>query len=341
MTTTLLPASILPGLLEVSLRSQLDIPALFERLGIDVDIVGRTDRFISLMQLDELLYTAFMESGDLLFGLRVGADNHYGNLDLLGNLMATANTLADGLAILFRYKDLLVPYLRFELQVEGGEALLSVTTDAPGLRFTGTRIHNDLVVSTMVAIGRSLLASPMPLEKVMFLHDQPGADQLQCYRQFFQCPLVFAAQSNAILFPSSLLARELPRAFPKYHARLMRSADQVMTGLSRAGGVSGKVLLRIQAMLGEGDVSVEKVADSLAMSPRTLQRRLQEEGTRFAALRDQVKHRYACEALTERECDMAALALQLGFSDIANFYHAFKRWQGCAPGVYRRRELSE
>ncbi|MGB2248574.1 MAG: AraC family transcriptional regulator [Alcanivorax sediminis] len=336
MTTTMLPASILPGLLEVSLRSQQDIPALFERLGIDVDIVGRSDRFISLSQLDELLFSAFMESGDPLFGLRVGADNHYGNLDLLGNLMATAETLGAGLNTLFQYKDLLVPYLEFCLDIDAGRARLAVETGSPEMRFTGSRIHNDLVLATMVAIGRSLLASDMPLEQVLFLHPQPDADELACYREFFQCALQFSAGVNAIVFPESVLHAPLPRAFPKYNERLKRSADQVMSGLSRAGGVTGKVLLRIQGMLGVGDITIETVAASLAMSPRTLQRRLQEEGTRFAALRDQVKHRHACEAMVSRDCDLSALAQQLGFSDIANFYHAFKRWQGCAPGEYRR-----
>lgn len=337
MTTTLLPASILPGLLEVSLRSAMDIPALFERLGIDVEIVGRSDRFISLKQLDELLYSAFMESDDPLFGLRIGADNHYGNLDLLGNLMATTETLEAGLAMLFQYKDLLVPYLDFQLTRQGDTAQLSVETGAGGLRFTGTRIHNDLVVSTMVAIGRSLLAGDLPLVEVMFLHPEPGGDDLARYRDFFQCPLIFSARANAIVFPQSLLATPLPRAFPKYNERLKRSADQVLSGLSRAAGVSGQVLLRMQGMLGHSDITIDSVAESLAMSPRTLQRRLQEEGTRFAILRDQVKHRAACQALQAWNCDMGALAQQLGFSDTANFYHAFKRWQGCAPGEYRRR----
>ncbi|MCK0152231.1 AraC family transcriptional regulator [Alcanivorax sp. S6407] len=337
MTTTLLPASILPGLLEVSLRSQQDIPALFERLGIDVDIVGRSDRFISLAQLDELLFSAFMESDDPLFGLRIGADNHYGNLDLLGNLMATAETLEAGLAMLFRYKDLLVPYLHFQLTLDNGLATLAVESDGKALRFTGTRVHNDLVVATMVAIGRSMLASAMPLEEVLLAHARPDEDDLASYQRFFQCPVRFSAPANAVVFPQSLLETPLPRAFPKYHERLKRSADQVMSGLSRAEGVAGKVLLRMQSQLGQGEITIDVVAASLAMSPRTLQRRLKEEGTRFATLRDQVKHRHACEMLAGSDCDMGVLAQRLGFSDTANFYHAFKRWQGCAPGEYRRR----
>lgn len=336
MTTTLLPASILPGLLEVSLRSRLDVQSLFERAGIDADIVGRSDRFISLLQLDELLYSAFSESDDPLFGLHVGADNHYGNLDLLGNLMATADTLEQGLAMLFRYKDLVVPYLDFSLDSHGDEVMLAVASKDPGLRFTATRTHNEVVVATMVAIGRSLLGGTMPVSGACFLHDEPVADQVAAYQQFFQCPLHFSQQHNAIIIPASLLAETLPRAYPKYNERLRQSADQVLSGLSRAAGVSGQVIKQLETMLGGQGVTMDAVADALAMTPRTLQRRLQEEGTRFAQLRDQVRHQHACRALRESDCDMQALALELGFSDTANFYHAFKRWQGCAPGQYRK-----
>ncbi|MCG8394433.1 MAG: AraC family transcriptional regulator [Pseudomonadales bacterium] len=336
MTTTLLPASILPGLLEVSLRSRLNVQALFERAGIDADIVGRSDRFISLRQLDELLYSAFSESDDPLFGLHVGADNHYGNLDLLGNLMATADTLKQGLAMLFRYKDLVVPYLEFSLTPQEGDVVLAVTSTAPGLRFTATRTHNEVVVSTMVAIGRSLLGDTLPVQEACFLHPQPPAQELQAYRDFFHCPLRFGAGTNSIRIPVDALSLALPRAYPKYHERLRQSADQVLAGLSRAAGVTGQVVKQLEQQLGGSGLTMEAVADALAMTPRTLQRRLQEEGTRFAQLRDQVRHQHACQALRSSSCDMQSLAHRLGFSDTANFYHAFKRWQGCAPGQYRK-----
>lgn len=336
MTTTLLPASILPGLLEVSLRSQLDIQALFERIGIDAEIVGRSDCYISLQQLDELLFTAFTESEDPLFGLHVGADNHYGNLDLLGTLMATAATLEQGLGMLFRYKDLIVPYLEFGMELAGKSVRLSVVSREPTLRFTATREHNDLVVATMVAIGRSLMAGQFPLDEVHFQHATPVVAQRQGYHAFFQCPLHFAAPRNAIQFSAMLLAEPLPRAYPKYHERLRRSADQRLTGLSRAGGITGQVLTQLRTQLNGGDLHIEAVAAALAMTPRTLQRRLLEEGARFVQLRDQVRLDFARQALAAPECNLPELAQQLGFADTANFYHAFKRWQGCAPGQYRR-----
>ncbi len=74
------------------------------------------------------------------------------------------------------------------------------------------------------------------------------------------------------------------------------------------------------------------------MTARTLQRRLSDEGVQFARLRDQVRMEYACRRLRSGDCDMPELARWLGFSDTANFYHAFRRWTGLAPGAYRRNQ---
>ena len=95
---------------------------------------------------------------------------------------------------------------------------------------------------------------------------------------------------------------------------------------------------QLYAGLGERPLTVHLVAERLAMTARTLQRRMRDEGAQFARLRDQVRMEYACRRLRHGECDMPALARRLGFSDIANFYHAFRRWTGCAPGAYRKNQ---
>jgi len=336
MVGQLLPASILPGLLEIALRSRLDVQALFERAGVDADIVGRADRYVTLTQLDTLLSAAFAEAGDPLFGLRVGRDNHYGNLDLLGSLMATSATLEQALALLLRYKDLVVPYLTFELRREEHHCALTVG-GGDGLNFTGTRVHNDLVVANMVAIGRSLLGGRMPIQRVAFRHARPADNELAEYQTFFGCELDFDWPVNAMVFSPALLGQSLPGAYPDYRRRLERAADHGVMALRRASGIAGQVMEQLRVGLGQGPLTVEIVSAQLNMTARTLQRRLREEGVQFARLRDQVRMDYACQRLRGGDCDITELARWLGFSDTANFYHAFKRWTGCAPGAYRQR----
>ncbi|PKM21721.1 MAG: AraC family transcriptional regulator [Gammaproteobacteria bacterium HGW-Gammaproteobacteria-14] len=338
MKDTLLPASILPGLLEIALKGRLNIQSLFERAGIDGDLVGSAEHFISLSQLDTLLTSAFNQVDDPWFGFQVGRDNHYGNLDLLGNLMATSNTLGDALQCLLVYKNLLVPYLHFDVRQNADSCTLAITADN-SLSFTRTRTHSELVMTTMVAIGRSLVGGDMRLRSARFRHLAP--EDIGRYQDFFQVPLTFGCSHNELEMDVSLLQVPLATAYPKYHQRLRRLADQQLVSLSRVSGFSGQVLAELERRIGQEDASIDVIAATLRVTPRTLQRRLLKEGVRFIELRDQVRHRRACSLLRSEEHSFAAIAAQLGFADIANFYHAFKRWQGCAPGEYRRELQSE
>lgn len=334
MTETLLPASILPGLLEIALKGRLNIQALFEQAGIDADAVGSAEHFIRLEQLDALLVSAFRQANDPWFGLQVGRDSHYGNMDLLGNLMATSDTLGEAIQCLLRYKNLLVPYLAFELQQSGDQCLLAVSSDE-SLNFTRTRTHNDLVVATMVAIGRSLVGGDLMLRAVRFRH--PAPEGLSQYQEFFAAPLTFSHSRNELEMDAAVLSAPLATAYPKYHQRLCKVAQQQLASLSRASGLTAQVLALLEQRLGQPEASIEAIAATLNITPRTLQRHLAAESVRFVDLRDQVRHGRACMLLRDSDLAFAAIAEQLGFADVANFYHAFRRWEGCAPGEYRRR----
>lgn len=334
MSTGLLPASILPGLLEIALKGRLNIQALFDQAGIDPDAVGRADRYISHEQLDTLLSTAFSQARDPFFGISVGRDHHYSTLDVLGNLMATSNTLGDALQHLSRYKDLLVPYLHFELRAEGDHAVFSchATED---LAFTRLRVHDEVVLATIVSIGRSLLGGDMGLRGVRMQHAAPR--DLSVYEAFFGVPLEFACPRNAVVLDPARLSDPLPTAYPRYHERLRQLADERLASLGRGHGVAGRVIALLEERMGQQSVGIEAIAGALNMTARTLQRRLRREQASFASLRDRVRHEAARGRLAAEHCDMEELAQALGFSDTANFYHAFRRWEGCPPGVYRRR----
>ncbi len=333
MTETLLPASILPGLLEIALKGRLNIQTLFEQAGIDADAVGSAEHFIRLEQLDALLVNAFRQVSDPGFGLQVGRDSHYGNMDLLGSLMATSDTLGEAIQCLLRYKNLLVPYLTFELQQNADQGLLAVSSDE-SLNFTRTRTHNDLVVATMVAIGRSLVGGDLMLRAVRFRHSAP--EDLSLYQEFFAVPLTFSHSRNELEINAAVLSAPLATAYPKYHQRLCKVAQQQLASLSRASGLTARILALLEQHLGQPDASIESIAATLNMTPRTLQRHLAAENVRFVDLRDQVRRNRACALLRDKNLPFAVIAEQLGFADVANFYHAFRRWEGCAPGEYRK-----
>ena len=78
------------------------------------------------------------------------------------------------------------------------------------------------------------------------------------------------------------------------------------------------------------------VAGALGMASRTLHRHLAAEGTNFRLLIDEVRGVLAEEMLSHR-MSVAEVAERLGYAESASFSHAFKRWKGTAPGIYRAR----
>lgn len=333
MTDTVLSARVLPELLEIALKNKINVQAIFEAAKIDVDSIGRSDRFITLEQLDALLKATFEVADNPYFGLVVGRENHHGKLDLLGNLLASSDSLGHALETLLVYKNLLVRYLDFSLRRGTSLVRLDVTPNT-NFEFVHSRPHAELVVSSLVAVGRSLLGERLSLSRVGFIHREPP--DLTLYHEVFQAPVEFNCEANFIEVESDILDMPLSSAYPQYHQHLRVAADDMLLQLARAQGVAGQVLQILMRRLGSEETTIEAIAASMSMTARTLQRRLAHENTTFAHLRDEIRHERACTMLGHQRCDMGKIAEQLGFSDTANFYHAFKRWEGCAPGEYRR-----
>jgi AraC-like DNA-binding protein len=78
-----------------------------------------------------------------------------------------------------------------------------------------------------------------------------------------------------------------------------------------------------------------EVAAAMCMSERTLRRRLQKEGTTFAALCDEIRRSTAEQLLTCSHLPVEHIAGRLGYAEPASFIHAFKRWKGRTPGAFR------
>jgi len=96
-----------------------------------------------------------------------------------------------------------------------------------------------------------------------------------------------------------------------------------------------------QALDGAGGnyPSLKLMASRLCLSPRTLKRRLRAQGLSFRDLLDGARYRVALRLMPDRTLGLDDIASQLGYSSVANFARAFRRWSGLPPGVYRTRNL--
>ncbi|MGH8631891.1 MAG: helix-turn-helix transcriptional regulator, partial [Burkholderiales bacterium] len=112
---------------------------------------------------------------------------------------------------------------------------------------------------------------------------------------------------------------------------------QRLARVSRRGGLIAAIesaFEREPRLLGQG---IEVLALRLELHPRTLQRRLRDEGQAFGELQDRVRYRLAQKALQDPALDLETISERLGFSDRRSFTRAFTRWAGVSPSEYRRK----
>jgi AraC-like DNA-binding protein len=101
-------------------------------------------------------------------------------------------------------------------------------------------------------------------------------------------------------------------------------------------GVSLRVINSLHMRVGHADLSVEQIAADINLTKRTLQRRLQEQNTNFAQLRDDVRFHYAIKYLIDDHMSVDLISKGLYFSDRTSFTNAFKRWTGLSPSAFRK-----
>ncbi len=138
---------------------------------------------------------------------------------------------------------------------------------------------------------------------------------------------------NRIAVPRGFLDQPAPLADTNTARMLNRQCRELLDRRLSRVGVAGQVRSRLLHQPGELP-SMQTVADELHIDPRTLRRRLVSEGTSFRALLDEVRRGMALELLG-RDIPVEQIARHLGYTETANFTHAFKRWEGLTPSRFR------
>ncbi|PCK03537.1 MAG: AraC family transcriptional regulator [Alteromonadaceae bacterium] len=114
--------------------------------------------------------------------------------------------------------------------------------------------------------------------------------------------------------------------------------DYIVQGqLPELYGIPGRVVEVLDSRIGQTDLSIGRVSESMKLSKRTLQRRLQQQNVNFAELRDQVRFHHAIRMLVEGNVSIDSISSALDFSDRTSFTNAFKRWTGLSPSAFRRK----
>jgi AraC-like DNA-binding protein len=154
------------------------------------------------------------------------------------------------------------------------------------------------------------------------------------YPDIFGCPVLFGQPENKLLFDATWLDGTPKLGNEITYSAVIALCDDLMEDLNLRIGLVGKVRQVLLVNLMQ-PTSFSDVAGYLNMSTRTLRRKLQEESTSFRRLVDELRMDLAIKYLRDTDLTVEDVAATLGFSDAANFRHAFRRWTKAAPHQFR------
>ena len=166
---------------------------------------------------------------------------------------------------------------------------------------------------------------------------QHAPDDAHAFAQILGCTVRGGSSWNGVVVPRESWQLPLRRRDPVLRGLLESQADAALARLPQRGGLAAEVQRALTARAISGDARIGTIARQLAMSGRTLQRRLAAEGVSYQQLVDDARKEAAWRYLAEPTLAIGEVAYLVGYSEPAPFHRAFKRWYGMTPDAARRR----
>src|SRR5690554_1963265 len=280
------------------------------------------------MRLIENLILALPDTPAL--GLKLGMQYNVATFGIWGFALSTSRTLRDAAKTAIRYLPLSTAYCRLYSFDEDGFFGIGLDPASIPPHVRQFLLVRDL--ATGVNLVRELSLSGLAISKAEF--EGPELVYAGFLEEVLGVTPAYNSHRNAIMVAG--LAADKP--LPTFNARLVRMLnDQCRLQLEQrqTSGLSGLVRQQILGPLGLV-ATLDEVASALAMSSRSLRRKLEQEGTSFRALVDEERRQTATQILSGSDMKLDELAIHLGYTDTASFTRAFRRWMGVSPGEYRK-----
>ena len=264
-------------------------------------------------------------------GLPLGRRYRLNSYGIWSFALLASPTFREAANLGLRYLDLTYAFHGMQLEESGEEVHLLLTAHGLPTHLRAFLLERDL--SGMLQVLRELFHAELPILRVDLALPEPADAQL-FVSEIGLLPR-FDQPRTRFVFPGSLLDLPLAGAHPQAAQLCEEQCQRLLAKRSQGDGLAG----RIRALLLERPgrlPDMEQVAGSLGMSSRTLRRRLDAEGSRFRQLLDEVRQALAEELLATGGLTLEEIAERLGYGEVSNFIHAFKRWKGVAPRRFQR-----
>lgn len=313
----------------------IDVPAACARAGLAYPLAGDGDR-IDLALVAPMYELVTRESGDPAWLYRAVNEASLAGAGTLFQLLVCCGSLYEAFRLGCRYSSVATDVCAFSFHERDCHVDLIVTPN-PDVRVSLEQVEVAVFVpSRYQRLGPGTRA---PLLVEAWFRHAPRFEPAR-YEAFFGCPVRFDAPHNGLRLARDALDTPLPGGDAQRQAYFRSIADRYECQALATGSLVDRVQLLFMQRMAFGEPAVDDIATLLAMSRRTLQRRLLEEGSNWRDATDAARLRVAQRELANPARPLHEIALLTGYGDTRAFLRAFRRWTGLTPTQYRERQAS-
>ena len=318
-----------------ALRKQLDALGLDSarlclEAGVDPALMEHPNARYPLSATTRLWRLAVDASGDPALGLKTSQYVSPTSFHALGYALVASSSLREVFERIVRYHQVVSDALSLELKTlpERYEFYLNVPVGSPAPAPEAV----DAFIAIYVRTCRNRLGRAFaPL--AVFLR-RPAPSDPSPWHDALRAPVHFGAAQDLLQFPREAFDSTLEdgnQELAEHNETVLKRTLEQLHPLTWRR----RVCTCLQSQLPNGEPSAERIASSMHLSLRSLQRHLADEGCSYENLLSETRQNLALQHMRDPHCSISEIAYLLGFADSSSFSRAFKRWTGMAPSQYR------
>jgi|SRR5271165_1737312 len=255
-----------------------------------------------------------------------------GSFAMLCYSVVGCKSLGSALERSLRFYGLILDDISGALARDAGEATITLRARQAG---NGQRTFaHEVLLMLLHGVACWLVGRRIPILRAEFAYPEPVHSAE--YRLMYCTDLTFDRPFTAIVFESHYL--DLPIVQNEHSVKefLRTAPENILVKYKNGSSLSARIRRRLRQLLPGEVPDFETLAAELNMTTATLRRRLNEEGTSYQGIKDQLRRDLAISYLSHSDRSVMDIALELGFSERSAFHRAFRKWTGASPGEFRR-----
>ena len=328
---------VLKELLRIAKHRGVDTEQLLGEFSLHAGLLADIDARVPLETISLMHERVAGLLDDPMFGLYKGLNSSLFSLGPIMNIIMNSPNLKTALELSIRYIKLFSEEFDFEIIYEG-ELFGLVFKPNPIEQVSYHQVYSAM--GHTISLMRWLYGADFNVPRITFT--TPPKGKISDYIRVIGATPVFNAPANVLYGPQQLLNKELP--WNGDLAAVLEDVDKEYNQAFKSDTIEERVSKIIRSKVFIHTLGIAMVAKELRMSPRTLQRRLMEDGVNYRKLVDDVKKEAAFTLLTSYKYhnkSLTEIAFMLGYCDISKFYKHFKRWSGMSPGKFREQNSNQ